>query len=172
MPNQIPNTLSKVEDMAMLEHVHAEYIKEMMPRKLGVGAKFDVELLVMGLEMIIGMKKDFILIIVDIANAFCEVMRASVIERHMEHNKFRGMVPYWRAKLGPTTTLWAGTYTMEYSEGLVHGSSTSSSGFSYTIHEDVKRAISRLVECGGCARFGMDDGYIFGPKEVVFEVLP
>ncbi len=29
----------------------------------------------------------------------------------------------------------------------------------------------KLVEHGGCARFGMDDGYMIGPREVVFEVL-
>jgi len=28
-----------------------------------------------------------------------------------------------------------------------------------------------LVEHGGCARFGMDDGYVMGPMEVVFQVL-
>jgi hypothetical protein len=60
---------------------------------------------------------------------------------------------------------------MEYQEGLEQGSPTSSSGFSYTIHEKVKRADKRLVEYGGCARFGMDDGYMMGPMEVVFQVL-
>ena len=83
----------------------------------------------MGLRMIIDMSKDFILISVDIVNAYCEVMRASVIERHMEHNKFKGIMPYWRAKLGPATNLWARDGSMEYIEGLVHGSPTSSSGF-------------------------------------------
>ena len=73
--------------------------------------------------------------------------------------------------MGHTALLWAGKDTMEYNEGLVHGSPTSSSGLSYTIHEDAKRADVRLVECGGCARFGMDDGYMIGLKEVVFEVL-
>ncbi len=29
----------------------------------------------------------------------------------------------------------------------------------------------RLAEHGGCASFEMDDGYMIGPKEVVFEVL-
>jgi hypothetical protein len=128
-------------------------------------------MLVMGLRMIIDMSKDFILISVDIVNAYCEVMRASVIERHMEHNKFKGIMPYWRAKLGPATNLWARDGSMEYIEGLVHGSPTSSSGFSYTIHEEVKKADRKLVECGGCARFGMDAGYMIGPKEVVFGVL-
>ena len=77
-----------------------------MPRQLGVEVKFVAELLVMGLRMIINMKKDFILINVDICNAFCEVMRASVMERHMGHERFRGIMPYWRAKLGPTANLW------------------------------------------------------------------
>ena len=27
------------------------------------------------------------------------------------------------------------------------------------------------MELGGCARFGMDDGYMIGPPEVVFQVL-
>ncbi len=35
----------------------------------------------------------------------------------------------------------------------------------------MKEAEKRLAEHGGCARFGMDDGYMIGPKEVVFHVL-
>ena len=80
-------------------------------------------------------------------------------------------MPYWRATLGSAANLWAGDRSMEYSEGLVQGSPTSSSGFSYTIHGNVKKLNIRLVECGGCARFGMDDGYIIEPKEVLFEVV-
>jgi hypothetical protein len=60
---------------------------------------------------------------------------------------------------------------LEYVEGLVQGSPTSSSGFSYTIHDKVKEADKRLAEFGGCARFGIDDGYLIGPKEIIFEVL-
>ena len=60
---------------------------------------------------------------------------------------------------------------MEYKEGQVHGSPTSSSGFSYTIHDKVKEADKKLAEYGGCARFGMDDGYLIGPKAVIFAVL-
>jgi hypothetical protein len=60
---------------------------------------------------------------------------------------------------------------MEYEEGLQQGFLTSSSGFSYTIHEKVKKVDMRLVEHGGRARFGMNGGYMIGPKEVVFQVL-
>ena len=167
----MPNTINKLEDKAVLAQYQKAYIKEMMPRHLGVGVKFAVELLVMGLRMMLHTRPDFIIVGVDISNAFCEVMRASVIERHMQHDGLCGMVPYWRAKLGPVAKLWAGKDTMEYHEDLHQGSPISSSGFSYTIHEKVKKADVRLVEYGGCARFGMDDGYIMGPMEVIFQVL-
>ena len=115
-PVQILNTISKVGDKVMLQKFQADYIREMMPQQLGVGVKFAAELLVMGLRMIISLNKDFIIINVDIVNAYCEVMRASVIERHMEHDRLRGMVPYWRAKLGPAANLWTGDGSMEYRE--------------------------------------------------------
>ncbi len=60
---------------------------------------------------------------------------------------------------------------MENMEGLVQGSPKSSSGFSFTIHDKVKEADRRLAEYGGCVRFGMDDGYLIGPKEIIFTVL-
>ncbi len=50
-PVQIPNTLSKVGDKAMLIQCQAEYVKEMMPHEVGVGVKFAAELLAMGLRM-------------------------------------------------------------------------------------------------------------------------
>ncbi len=53
----------------------------------------------------------------------------------------------------------------------MQGSPTSSSGFSYTIDKRVKEADGRIGAFGGCARFGMDDGYMVRPPEVVFKVL-
>ncbi len=48
---QIPNTPAKVGDKAMMEQCHADYVKQMMPQQVGVGVKFAVELLAMGLRM-------------------------------------------------------------------------------------------------------------------------
>ncbi len=39
-PVQIPNTLAKMGDKAMLEQCQAEYVKQMMPQQVGVGVKF------------------------------------------------------------------------------------------------------------------------------------
>jgi hypothetical protein len=114
MPVHVPNTTSKLDDKAVLAQYHEVYIKEMMPQHLWVGVKFAAELLIMGLWMTLHTRPDFIIVGVDISNAYCEIMRASVIERHMQHNMLCGMVPYWRAKLGPVANMWAGNNTMEY----------------------------------------------------------
>ncbi len=60
---------------------------------MGVGVKYAAELLMMGLRMTLHRNEDFIIIGVDISNAFWEMMRASVVERHMGSEKMRGMVP-------------------------------------------------------------------------------
>ena len=104
----MPNTFSKLEDKVILVQFQGEYIKEMMPHQLGVGVKFAAELLILGLRMTLHRQADFIIMGVDITNAYCEEMTASVIERHMQHERFKGMVPYWRAKLGSVAKLWAG----------------------------------------------------------------
>jgi len=55
---------------------------------MGVGVKIAAELLVMRLRMTLHLRPDFIIMGVDIKNAYSEVMRASVIERHMHHARF------------------------------------------------------------------------------------
>jgi hypothetical protein len=109
-PEQIPNIIAKAGDKAVMMLFQKEYIQEMMPQQLGVGVKYAAELLVMGLRMTLHRNKDFIIFILD---AYCEVKRASVAERHMKSEKIKGMVPYWRAKLGPNSKLWTGEDNME-----------------------------------------------------------
>jgi hypothetical protein len=91
----------------------------MLPQHLGVGVKYAAELLVMGMGMTLHRSEDFIILGMDISNASCEVTRDNAVERHMESERMRGMVPYWRAKLGPYSKLWAGEDNMDYMEGLV-----------------------------------------------------
>ena len=50
-PVQIPNTLIKVGDKAVLQIFQKDYIQEMLPQQVGVGVKYAAELLVMGLRM-------------------------------------------------------------------------------------------------------------------------
>jgi hypothetical protein len=96
-PIQVPNTINKLGDKAVLAQLQEVYIREMMPQQLGVGVKLAAELLVMGLRMTLHTRPEFIIVGVNISNAYCEVMRAIVIERNMQHDMLCGMVPYWRA---------------------------------------------------------------------------
>ena len=84
-PVQIPNTLAKVGDIAMLEQCQAEYIKEIMPQQVGVGVKFVAELLAMGLRMTLHLHGGFIIISIDMINAYNEIKRAAVLDAHMRH---------------------------------------------------------------------------------------
>jgi len=154
-----------------LEKCQAEYVKKMMPQQVGVGVKFAAELLAMGLRMVLHLRGRFILISIDIINAYNKIKRAAVVDAHMRHTHFVMWVPCWRSKLGSSSQLWAGKDYMEHHEDIVQGSPISSSGFSFTIHKRVKEADMRLVELGGCARFGIDDGYMIGTPDEVFKVL-
>ena len=118
-PVQIPNNMSKIEDMAVLHQTQADYTAEMMPQHLGVGVKFAAELLVMGIRMTLNKHRDYILVIIDFENAFNEMQRAAVMERHRRDAKLNKTVPYWRAKLGPRSQLWFAGEPMWHDEGLV-----------------------------------------------------
>ncbi len=138
-----------------------------MPHQVGVRVEFAAELMAMGLRMTVKLHGHFIIITIDMINAYNEIKRKAMMGAHNKHVNLRRTVPFWRAKLAPTAKLWAGKESLDYSEGLVQGSPISSSGFSYTIDGHVKEADRKLTEHGGCARFGMDDGYLVGPPEVV-----
>ena len=93
-PVQIPNTLAKVRDNALLEHCQAEYVREMMSQHVGVGVKFAAEVLAMGLRMVLHLREGYILINIDIINAYNEIKRAAVMEAHMRRTHFVKWVPY------------------------------------------------------------------------------
>ena len=84
------------------------------------------------------------------------------MRRHMEHPTLRRYIPYLRAKLGPRTPLWADEEVLWSDEGTQQGSPTSSAVHALTIHPHVRQADALLARHGGCARFGMDDGYFEG----------
>ena len=111
-----------------------------MPQQVGVRVKFVAELLVMGLRMALNVHDTFVLINIDIKNAYNAINRATVCEARLNHNRLRRTVPYWRAKLGPNSPVWACNEELWGKDGLNQSSPSSSSGFSWTIHGRVKKA--------------------------------
>ena len=93
-PVQIPNTLAKVGGKAMLEQYQTEYVKELMPQHVGVGFKFAADLLAMGLRMTLHLHRGFIIISIDMVNAYNKIKRAAVMDSHSRHIYLRRMVPF------------------------------------------------------------------------------
>ena len=54
---------------------------------------------------------------------------------------------------------------------MTQGGSLASGRFSVAWHKDVRALHARLSAVGGQAKFGNDDGYACGPREVVFEAV-
>ncbi len=67
--------------------------------------------------------------------------------------------------------MWAKDKIIYDDEGLLQGGPPSLAEFSFTIHPAVVKTDARLADEGGCARFGMDDGYFVGPRDIVFTIL-
>ena len=85
---QIPNTHAKMGDKAVLEQYQTKYVKAMMPQQVRVGVKFMVELLAMGLRILLRLRGGFIMININIINAYIEIKRAAVVGAHMRHTHF------------------------------------------------------------------------------------
>jgi hypothetical protein len=80
--------------------------------------KFAAELLAMGLRMIIRVHDTFVLIRIDIKNAYNDMSKAAICVAHLSHDRPRRTVPYCRAKLGPHSPVWAGSEEFWGEDGL------------------------------------------------------
>jgi hypothetical protein len=77
----------------------ADYGKALMPQQIGVGVKLATELLIIGLRMTLHMNPEFVIVGINLENAYKPIWREAVLRRHMEHRRLNGLVPYLRGKL-------------------------------------------------------------------------
>ena len=90
----------------------------MLPHQLGVDVKFAAELLAMGIRMTLHVRPDGILISIDLKIAYNAIWMEAVIGRHRGHKMLMRTLPYWRAKLGPRSPIWADGITLWGDDGL------------------------------------------------------
>ena len=72
----------------------------------------------MRIAMTLHLRPDHILVSIDIKNAYNSMRRATILERQRGHMTLRRAVPYWRAKLGPKSPIWAEDTPMWGDDGL------------------------------------------------------
>ncbi len=89
-----------------------------MPRQLGVGIKFTTEQLITDLRMTLHRTPEFVLVGIDLKNAYKKFWREAVLHRHLEYRHLNGLVPYLRGHLGPRSPMWAKDTVIYFDEGL------------------------------------------------------
>ena len=94
MPIMVPITISKVSDKAMVKEFEDIYKTKLMPQQVRIGVKFATELLAMRLRMTLHVYDTFVLISIDLKNAYNAMRRAAVCEAYPMHDKLQRSDPY------------------------------------------------------------------------------
>ena len=68
---------------------------------------FATKLLAMGLRMTLHVHDTFVLIDIDLKNAYNAIRRAAICEDHLMHDRLRRSLPYSRVKSEPYSPIWA-----------------------------------------------------------------
>jgi hypothetical protein len=143
-----------------------------------------MQIIIHGIRLIVERRGNFVIVKLDLRNAFNEATRAVVLHRLAMCPETAYLVPLFHATHAPEAYLAVGPATErlfaagtrgggDSSEGFTQGRPGSSPGFCVAIQPEVL-ALDAEWECasaGGCARFFMDDGYAAGPPHVVFPAV-
>ena len=105
----------------------------------------------------------------DVANAHSSMARAAILEVLEQEPSLRHMGWSFATSLASNTLLEVGGQVWgEAGDGLMQGKPSSGGFFCVGWHPEVRQLDLEVREGGGAARFFSDDGYVFGPPDVVF----
>ena len=128
--------------------------------------------LVHSVRMMLEQKREYFAVKLDIKNAHNEVARSSIIVALDREPTLRHLAWHVATCLAPTTSLESGGKIWgETGEGHSQGDPEASGCFCVAWHQEVIALDNTLTAVGGMARFGNDDGYAIGPKEVLFPAI-
>ena len=150
------------------------------PQQLAVGVHGGTSILVHGIRVMLDQHGSFVLVRIDLRNAYNAISRAAVIRRMAARPEFAHLVPFLHAMTGPGSMLLLGRMLQrlfpfgarpDSSEGLPQGFNLASLGFCVGIQPELEALDALLSAFGGCARAIMDDVYAVGPASVVFPAV-
>ena len=128
--------------------------------------------LVFSIRMLAEERREFVVVKIDMKNAFNEVSRASILEALEEEPSLCHLAWHAASVLAPSSGLETGGEKWgDSSEGTAQGDPLSAPYFNVAWHKYVRQLSNTLGEHGGMAKFGMDDGYAMGPSEVLFPAI-
>ena len=117
-------------------------------------------------------RRDFVVVKMDLKNAFNAVARAAIIESLQAEPSLKHLSWLAAVVLAPVTGLESlGEKWGDCEEGGTQGDPLTGFLFGVAIQPYVRELDAALTGVGGMARFGCDDGYALGPPDIVFPAL-
>ena len=165
--NQLVREFHKAEVVENKE-VFVKYLEpEQLAMSVAGGGK-----LVFSVRMLAEDRTDFVIVKIDMENAFNAVSRASILEGLEDEPSLQHLAWHAATVLAPAPGLESGGNKWgESEEGTTQGDPLSAPYFNVSWHRDVRVLNATLSASGGMAKFGMDDGYAAGPAHVIFSAL-
>ena len=148
-----------------------DFAEHLFPQQVAVGMPGGISKLVIGVRLIMEVNPTWVIVKIDLKNAYNEIKRAKVIERMNADDRLRALVPLmWASYSAAPDVYLAGGKRSGFAseEGMHQGDPLASGGFCVGVHPEICELDAELQPSGGSAKFDMDDGYAMGPPEVVF----
>lgn len=181
-PIGMRNPLSKLLNRMMINENKGEIVDYLEPQQLAMSQAGSArlvhcirllaerELVVretreVGQEEMVGVK-------IDVKNAFNNCSASSIITTMEGEDSLRHMAWATACQLAPEQPLESGGQRWGTRRtGATQGDTAGPPQFCISWHPQVRQLDNTLRAAGGLARFGMDDGYCWGPPSVLFPAL-
>ena len=160
---------------------HTAFAEYLAPQQLAVGIPGGLSILVHGVRALLRMRPDFVVVRLDLRNAYNEIDRAVLLERMAAVEQLGPLAKFFHTMhaaesplyLGNRTRLFGGVdgHAGDSAAGVRQGSVESSAAFCVGIHPELVTLHGRLLGAGGGAWGDMDDIYAVGPARQVFEAV-
>ena len=175
-PISIGECLRRAIDASVATQYRDAFREHLWPQQVAVGVSGGLSLLALGIELTLELCPQWVVVKLDLRNAYNELKRAALVARLNEVEGLRDLVPLtWATYLGSPEVYFAGNGVVPSgylsAEGVHQGGPLSSAQFCVAIHPEVCLLDAELRSYGGSARFDMDDGYAVGPAEQVFPAI-
>ena len=170
-PIGIRNPLAKSFHRQAIQQSKQELVTHLEPEQL-VLSKGGAAKLVNVVRSMAEMRRDYVVVKLDLKNAFNEIFRSTIIANLQAEPSLQHLAWFAAVTLSPETGLESrGELWGRSAEGETQGDPKAGAFFCVGIHPQVRELCAAVREAGGVGMFGMDDGYVIGPSEVVFPAV-